>query len=59
MIEPSYELFYCNEIITKAPIYAVERISAVQEAGFIKSEHLLVGTNDGYAYNGYWIIHKD
>lgn len=44
----------CNGIITKAPIYAVERIKAVQKAGFAKSEHLLIGKT-GYAYDGYWI----
>lgn len=59
IIEPSYELFDCEEIITKVPIYAVERISAVQEFGFTKSIHLLVGTNDRYGYNGYWTIHRN
>lgn len=59
IIEPSYELFDCKEIITKVPIYAVERISAVQEFGFTKSIHLMVGTNDRYGYNGYWTIHKN
>ena len=45
----------CNGIITKAPIYAVERIKAIQKAGFIKSEHLLIGKT-GYVYNGYWTM---
>jgi RimJ/RimL family protein N-acetyltransferase len=54
----AYELFDCAEIITKVPIYAVERLDAVQKYGFSKSDHLLVGTNDHYAYNGYWIIKK-
>ena len=48
----------CDGIITKVPIYAVERIQAVQRAGFTRSEHFLVGTNDGYAYNGYWKLRK-
>lgn len=48
------ELLGCNGIITKAPIYAIERIKAIQKAGFTKSEHLLGGKN-GYAYDGYWI----
>ena len=52
----AYKLFDCNEIITKVPIYAVERMEAVQRYGFSKSESLLIGTNDHYAYNGYWII---
>ena len=40
-------------VLTKAPIYAVERIKAIQKVGFIKSEHLLIGKT-GYAYDGYW-----
>ena len=47
------EMLGCSGIITKAPIYAVERIKAIQRAGFTKSEHLLIGKT-GYAYDGYW-----
>jgi hypothetical protein len=54
----AYDLFDCVEIITKVPNYAVERLDAVQKVGFIKSDCLLVGTNDHYAYNGYWILRK-
>lgn len=54
IIKPAFELFECDTIITKAPIYAVERIRALQKFGFEKSNSLLVGTNDHYAYNGYW-----
>ena len=43
----------CDGIITKVPIYAVERIKAVKRIGFTKSEHLLVGKN-GDTYNEYW-----
>ena len=42
-------------MLTKAPIYAVERMKAIQKAGFTKSEHLLIGKT-GYAYDGYWTI---
>lgn len=49
-----FELFYCNEVITKAPVYAVERIKAIQKFGFIKSDCFMVGSNDRYPYNGYW-----
>lgn len=48
------EMLGCNGVITKAPIYAVERIKAIRRAGFTKSEHFLIG-KDGYAYDGYWI----
>ena len=50
------ELLGCKGVLTKAPIYAVERIKAIQKAGFLKSEHLLIGKT-GYAYDGYWVIH--
>ncbi|MCI9336251.1 MAG: N-acetyltransferase [Lachnospiraceae bacterium] len=49
------ELLGCHGIITKAPIYAVERIKAIQRAGFTKSEHYLIGKG-GYAYDGYWVM---
>lgn len=49
------EMLGCKGIMTKAPIYAVERMKAIQKAGFTKAEHLLIGKT-GYAYDGYWII---
>ena len=42
-------------VLTKAPIYAVERIKAIQNAGFTKSKHMLIGKT-GYPYDGYWIF---
>ena len=48
------ELLGTHGIVTKGPIYAVERIKALKNTGFTQSEHLLVGGNDGYQYNGYW-----
>lgn len=45
----------CATTITKAPIYAVERIKAIQKVGFAKLEDYLIGHN-GYAYDGYWTI---
>lgn len=49
------EMLGCKGVLTKAPIYAVERIKAIQRVGFTKSEHLLIG-HTGYAYDGYWTI---
>lgn len=49
------EMLGCNGIITKVPIYAVERRKAIERAGFVKSEHLLIGKN-GYVYDGYWTM---
>ena len=48
------EMLECKGVLTKAPIYAVDRIRAVQRAGFRKSDHLLI-TRNGSAYDGYWI----
>ena len=47
------DMLGCKGVLTKAPIYAVERIKAIQRVGFTKSGHLLIGKN-GYAYDGYW-----
>lgn len=56
LVTPKMEkLLGCNGVITKAPIYAVERIKAIQKAGFSKSEYFLIGKY-GYAYDGYWIL---
>ena len=49
------EMLGSKGVLTKAPIYAVERIKAIQKAGFTKSEHMLIGKT-GYAYDGYWTI---
>ena len=49
------EMLGCKGVLTKAPIYAVERIKVIQKVGFIKSEHLLIGKT-GYAHDGYWTI---
>lgn len=48
------EMLGCKGVLTKAPIYAVERIKAIQRAGYTKSEHFLIGKS-GYTYDGYWI----
>ena len=56
LITPNLEeMLGCKGVLTKAPIYAVERIKAIQKVGFTKSEHLLIGKT-GYAYDGYWTI---
>lgn len=58
MVPPAFELFECDEIISKVPLYAVERAQAFSEYGFTKSDRLLVGTLDHYAYKDYWTICK-
>ena len=59
IIPPSYDLFECTQIITKIPVYAIERIDAAQKYGFKRSDSYLIGTHDNYAYNGYWTISKE
>lgn len=49
------EMLGCKGVLTKAQIYAVERVKAIKKVGFTKSEHLLIGKT-GYAYDGYWTI---
>lgn len=58
LIPQAYDLLDCDEIITKIPIYAVERIDAAKKLGFEKSDSFLVGGEDHYAYKGYWKIEK-
>lgn len=54
LVTPKLEdMLRCKGVLTKAPIYAVERMKAIQKVGFTKSEHMLIGKN-GYAYDGYW-----
>ena len=58
LIPQAYDLLDCEEIITKIPIYAVERIDAAKKLGFEKSGSFLVGGEDRYAYKGYWTIKR-
>lgn len=56
LVTPELEkILGCKGVVTKAPIYAIERIKAIKRIGFKKSEHLLVGHN-GFKYDGYWTI---
>ena len=58
IIPPAFGMFDCDEIISKVPIYAVERAEAFAGYGFTKTGTCLIGGNDGYAYNGYWTVRK-
>ncbi len=50
-----FEMFDCKQVVTKVPIYAVERTEAARVFGFEKTDALLVA-KDGVAFNGYWIF---
>jgi len=54
IMEPIYNLFHCEMIATKAPVYAVERIAALKKLGFASSNEYLIG-EDSKAYDGYWV----
>ncbi|MBP5448940.1 MAG: N-acetyltransferase [Spirochaetales bacterium] len=54
ILNSTYSLFYTDRIITKVPLYAVERQVAFTKLGFTKSEEYLIGTMDNYAYKDYW-----
>lgn len=58
IIPAAFDLFYCVQIVTKAPTYAVERIKALQRLGFSRSDSFLIGGEDGYPYSGYWTIRQ-
>ena len=49
----AYEWFGCRRVVTKAPIYAVERIKTLESQGYTKSIQKLVG-QDGTVYGDYW-----
>ena len=46
-------LLDCNGVITKVPVYAVDRLLAVQKLGFKKACDYLYGKT-GYTYDGYF-----
>ncbi len=52
--EPFYEMFDCHMIITKAPLYAVDRIEALKQSGYICSDEPLIAP-DGRKYYDYWM----
>lgn len=47
------ELIGSCGVITKAPLYAIDRINALKRCDYHKSESLLVG-KDGKLYDNYW-----
>ncbi|MDO5441946.1 MAG: hypothetical protein Q4F55_05280 [Bacillota bacterium] len=49
------DLFGSKGIITKAPIYAIDRISALKRIGYTESTYPLKGKN-GIMYYDYWTI---
>ncbi len=57
IIEPTFTLFNCNKIATKAIHTATERISALNKIGFKKSNEKVIG-HDGTLYDSYFVLNK-
>ena len=57
IVPPSFDGFDCDEIITKSPAYAVDRVAALQRLGFTPAQHTLVGEG-GREYGDYWSVHR-
>ncbi|WP_243143547.1 hypothetical protein [Pseudobutyrivibrio xylanivorans] len=58
IISPAFDLFECTEIISKVPVYGIERMDAFLKFGFEKSESMIEGTMNHYLYKDYWKIIK-
>ena len=58
IIEPSYTLFHCDKIATKAIISATERILALEGLGFKLSSEKLIG-HDGTEYDSYFVLSQN
>lgn len=54
---PFYEWFECTYIMTKAAIYAVDRIEALKEMKYVKFTEPLIGQNK-IAYYDYWVCQQ-
>ncbi len=57
IIEPTYTLFKCDKIATKAVNSAFERICALINLGFKQSNEKLVG-HDRTLYDSYFVLNK-
>lgn len=55
IIKPTFKLFHCNKIATKAISEAKERIVALNELGFSLSSKKLIG-HDGTEYSDYYVF---
>ena len=56
--QPAFELFDCQMIATKIPLFASLRKLAAKELGFASSSEKLIG-HDGKAYGDYFVLLKN
>ncbi len=57
IVGPTYTLFHCDKIATKAIAAATERIAALKALGFMQSEKKLIG-HDGTEYDSYFVLER-
>lgn len=57
ILTPTFKLFHCNKIATKAIPDAKERIEALKMIGFDLTEEKLIG-HDGTEYSAYFVCNK-
>lgn len=55
IIEPTFELFQCDKIATKAIPEASERIGALTDLGFVPTDEKLIG-HGGAEYSAYFVL---
>ena len=58
IIPPAYDMFGCSSIVSKVPIYAVDREEAFTSYGFARIDSGLI-SKDGFVFYGYMRISKD
>ena len=57
VVKPTFDMFQCNKIATKAISEATERIHALKNMGFLQTNEKLIG-HDGTEYSSYLILMK-
>ncbi|MDO4276997.1 MAG: N-acetyltransferase [Eubacteriales bacterium] len=57
IIEPTFTLFHCDKIATKAIPSATERIKALKNLGFESTDENLIG-HDGTKYVSYFVLRR-
>ena len=57
IITPTFELFYCDKVVTKAISGAEERLRVLKDMGFVMAKEDMLG-HDGAVYGEYYILKK-
>lgn len=57
IVPPSFEIFGCNKVATKAFPASAERLKALSSCGFTRTQNKLIG-QDGTEYGNYAVLEK-